>query len=85
MPDIHLSAPRAVSADTGILVVVRLFPPDSSLAVDELKVARALGIAVSYAVLSSGFVIRVLGQAATFVHEDEVEGSIETAATRDKL
>ena len=80
-PDIHLSAARAVAADTSIRVVRRLLPgANIGLAVDELEITRALGIAVAGTVLGAGLVARVLGLATVLVHRDKVQGTIETAA-----
>ena len=82
-PDIHLRAARAVLADAGVLVVGRLLPvANVGLAVDELEVTGALGIAVTCTVLGARLVARVLGQATVLVHGDEVQGAVEATPGR---
>ena len=48
------------------------------LAVDELDVVRALGVAVAGTVLGAGDVAWEAGLATVSVHLDEVEGAVET-------
>ena len=81
VPDIHLSATRAVLADAGVLVVARFVPfLHVGLAVDELEIPRALGVAVAGAVLGTCLVAGILLHAAILVHGNEVEGSVEAAS-----
>lgn len=49
------------------------------LAVDELDVVRALGVAVTGSVLCAGLVSGEAGGAAVGVHLDEVERAVEAA------
>jgi hypothetical protein len=84
LPDIHLSAARAVLADTSVLVVGRGSPLSRvGLTVDELEITRALSIAVTGTILGTSLVGRVLGQSTILVHGHEVESTVETAS--DKL
>lgn len=54
------------------------------LAVDELDVARALGITVSSAVLCTGLVPFVLGHSAIGIHGREVQSAVQpTGEVRD--
>ena len=49
------------------------------LAVDELDVLRALGVAVTSSVLGASLVVGEAGLATVGVHLDEVESAVETA------
>lgn len=49
------------------------------LTTDELQVTRTLRVAVSNTVLSTGLVVRVLGDTTVGVHGHKVEGTIQTA------
>jgi len=81
LPDIHLRAAAAIAAETGVGIIGRRGPVlNVGLAVDELKVARALSIAVAGTVLGASLVARVLAHTTISVHGDEVEGTVETAA-----
>lgn len=80
LPDVHLDTAGAMVADTGVGVVGRGRPAvDVALAVDELEVTGALGVAVASAVRCTSLVARVLGHAAVGVHGNKVEGTVQTA------
>lgn len=80
LPDVHLGAAGAHVADAGVGVVGGRRPAlDVGLAVNELEVAGALGVAVSGAVLGAGLVGGELGDTTVRVHGDEVEGAVQAA------
>lgn len=80
LPDIKLRAAGSRIADSSVGVVDRWRPTlNVGLTSNELQVTRALGVAVSNAVLSTSLVVGVLGDTAVGVHDDEVEGTVQTA------
>lgn len=64
---------------SSIHVVRRWLPPfNIGLSIDELEIARTLRVAVTGAVLGSGFVGWESGHATVGVHGDEVQSPVET-------
>ena len=57
----------------------------TNLAVDELKIPRALSIAIASSVLGASLVGRILGSSTISIHGDEVDGTVETAAETGKV
>lgn len=53
---------------------------DTYNSVDELDIARALGVAVTSSVLGTSLVGAVAGLATVLVHGDEVEGAVQAAS-----
>ena len=49
------------------------------LAIDELDIVRALGVAVTSSVFCTSFVGRIFGHTTVGVHLNEVDGSVKTA------
>ena len=79
-PDVHLGAASTVLAGAAVRVRGGRGPVlHISLAVNELKVVRALGIAVAGTVLGAGVVGVVLGHATILFHGDKVKSAIEAA------
>ena len=52
---------------------------ETYLAVDELQITGALGIAVAGSVLGTGLVGRVLGHSTVGIHGDKIQGSVQAA------
>jgi hypothetical protein len=79
LPDIHLRAARADLARSRVRVSVRWVPAlNIGLAVDELDIVGALGIAVTSSVLGTSLVV-ALSDTTVGSHLDEVESTVETA------
>ena len=79
LPHIHLNAARAVLPGAGVGVRLGGRPVDDvGLAVDELDVARALGVAVSGTILGTCLIAWEPRHPTIRVHLNKIDGSVDT-------